>query len=266
MRLSNSDFETAEGGSQMKLVRTKEEIQERTMRMLPFILSKTRMTMATFTTEEEVVRQVIPPPLEPGPTLTASAYVAEFRKPNFGPPYNEAAVFLPVQYKGESGNYCLSMPVDNTNMMLGGRELYGYPKKMAESISVERTGNTAKGICVRRGIPIIEIEAELSDISEDQSPMEPHFLVKSIVGVGMKPLLMKQHNRLDIDKLEIGKGTLKFAESENDPLHEIPIVDVKQVSFTESATVTMPPTQVIVAELDPNEYAPYQYIKYDWDP
>lgn len=255
----------------MKLTRTKEEIEERAKKYYEgYVLSNVKMIVAMFTTEEEAIRQVIPPPLEPGPILMASAYVAEFKESSFCPPYNEAAVFIPVQYKEEVGSYCLSMPVDNDIAMIGGREIYGYPKKIAESISVEKTGKTAKGICIRRGVPIVEIKAELGDIMEERSPSGPHFLVKSIadergIGVGMKPLLMRQQNRVELDTLEIGDGTVKFGKSKYDPLHQIPIVDVMLISYTEGATITMPPSE-IVKELDPDEYAPYQFIKYDWDP
>lgn len=255
----------------MKLTRTKEEIEDRAKKYSEgYVLSGVKMIVAMFTTEEEAIKQVIPPPLEPGPILMASAYVAEFQESSFCPPYNEAAVFIPVQYKGEAGSYCLSMPVDNDIAMIGGREIYGYPKKIADSISVEKKGNAAKGICVRRGIPIVEIEVELSDVMEERSPPGPHFLVKSIadergIGVGMKPLLMRQQNRVDIDKLEIGDGIVKFAESKYDSLYQIPVVDMMLVSYTEGATITMPPGE-IVAELDRDKYAPYQFIKYDWDP
>jgi acetoacetate decarboxylase len=44
------------------------------------------------------------------PTPTGTAYVAEFHTPNFGPPYNEAALLLTAQYNGEVGSYCLAMP------------------------------------------------------------------------------------------------------------------------------------------------------------
>ncbi len=255
----------------MKLVRTKEEIEERAKKYSEgYVLDDVKMIVAMFTTTEEAIKHIVPPPLEPGPILLASAYVAEFHKSNFCPPYNEAAVFLPVQYKGEAGSYCLSMPVTNDIAMIGGREIYGYPKKIAESITVERTGNTVKGICIRRGVPIVEIEVSLTGIMEERSPPGPHFLVKSVadekgIGVGMKPQLMRQQNTVKIGKLEIGEGSVRFPESKYDPLHQIPVIDVMLVSYTEGATVTMPPGE-IVTELDPVEYAPYQVIKYDWDP
>ncbi|MFX0054609.1 MAG: acetoacetate decarboxylase family protein [Promethearchaeota archaeon] len=255
----------------MKLTRTMEEIEERSKKYAEgYVLSNATMIIAMFTTTEDAIRQVIPAPLEPGPILMASAYVAEFHESNFCPPYNEAAVFLPVQYKGETGSYCISMPVDNDIAMLGGREIYGYPKKIADSITVERAGNNAKGVCIRRGVPIVEIEVTLTDVMEERSPQGPHFLVKSILderglGVGMKPLLIRQQNRTELVKLEIGEGSVRFPESKYDPLHQIPIVDVMLVSYTEGATVTMPFGE-IVEELEPDEYAPYHFIKYDWDP
>ena len=81
-----------------------------------------------FTTTMEAVQRLLPPPLEPAETLACTAFVGEYHRTNFIPPYNEAAVFIPCQYKGEVGSYCLAMPVTTDIAMIGGREVYGYPK------------------------------------------------------------------------------------------------------------------------------------------
>ena len=116
----------------------------------------------------------------------------------------------------------------------------------------------------------MEIEVTLTDVMEERLPQGPHFLVKSILderglSVGMKPLLVRQQNQTELIRLEIGEGSVRFTESKHDPLHQIPIIDVMLVSYTERATITMPFGE-IVEELDPDEYAPYHFIKYDWDP
>jgi acetoacetate decarboxylase len=45
------------------------------------------------------------------------------------------------------------MPVTRDNAMWGGREIYGFPKKLAETIQVTRKGKTVTGTCIRRGTP-----------------------------------------------------------------------------------------------------------------
>jgi len=254
----------------MGLVRTKEEIRKRYIQYEKgYELAETKIMTAMFVTTREAIERALPPPLEPGETLGASAYVAEFYRPNFCPPYNEAAVFIPCEYKGEAGSYCLSMPVDNDIAMIGGREIYGYPKKMAESISVTRKGNEVHGECVRRGIPIIEIKTTLTDVLEEKFVPGPHFVIKSILdekGVGARigPVLLRQQNIVEMPKVEIGEGTVSFGKSKYDPLHEIPVEEVMMVSYSENATVTMPPGNAIVT-IDAEEYTPFHVIKYDWE-
>lgn len=255
----------------MGLIRSKEEISKRARQyQRGYVLGEAVIVTAMFTTTPEAIARVLPPPLEPGEIPIASAYVAEFHKPNFCPPYNEAAVFVPCQYKGEAGSYCLSMPVDNDIAMIGGREIYGYPKKIAESITVTKKDNEVHGVCVRRGIPIVDIKVTLIDVLEETPSIGPHFVIKSMldekgVGAHPKPVLIKQENVLKMDKIEIGDGLVSFGESKYDPLHEIPVNEVIIVSYSENARITMPPGNPIT-EIDAEEYSPYQFIKYDWDP
>lgn len=254
----------------MGLIRSKDEIKNRKKQYkMGYELAETKILIVMFITDKEAIERILPPPLEPGNSLGASAYVAEFNKPNFCPPYNEAAVFIPCQYEGEEGSYCLAMPVDNDMAMLGGREIYGYPKKMAESISVTRNGNEVHGVCIRRGVPIIEIKGTLTDVLEETVEIGPHFLVKSILdekGIGVRkgPVLLRQKNITDMGKIEIGEGSLNFGKSKYDSLHEIPVDKVMMISYSEGATITMPPGNAI-AEIDAEEYTLYHYIKYDWN-
>ena len=77
-------------------------------------------------------RQAFAPPLKPAEYPVAMAFVANYPKTNFDVTYQESALFLRATYEGEEGNYCLAMPVTNDMAMVGGREFYGFPKKMAD--------------------------------------------------------------------------------------------------------------------------------------
>lgn len=255
----------------MGLVRTKDEIKKRYKQYEKgYQLLDVKMVYAVYTTTMEAVERLLPPPLEPADTLACKAFVAEYHRTNFIPPYNEAAVFIPCQYQGETGSYCLSMPVTTDIAMIGGREVYGYPKKIAESISVTRKGNEVQGLCVRHGVPIIEIKGTVTDALEQSAGQGPDFLIKSILdekGVGARknPVLVRQSNYSEFGKMEMGEGSVTFGESKYDYVHEIPIDQVMMVMYMENGTITMPPGKAI-AEVDAEEYTPYQMIKYDWEP
>ncbi len=255
----------------MGLVRSKEEIKKRYKQYEKgYQLLDVKLLYAMFTTTMDTVERLLPPPLEPGETLVCVAFVAEYHRTNFIPPYNEAAVFIPCHYKGEAGRYCLSMPVTTDIAMIGGREVYGYPKKIAEKIFIERVGNEVHGLCVRHGFPIVEIKGTLTDVLDSREAPGPSFVIKSMldekgIGAHKNPVLIRNVNPSEFDKIEIGEGTISFGESKYDFLHEIPVDQVMAIMYMENGTITMPPGEVI-AELDAEEYAPYHFIKYDWEP
>ena len=115
---------------------------------------------AVFRTDPAVLERILPRPLRAPTSPLAFAFVAHYPQTNFGTVYSEAALFVQAEYRGRSGMYCLSMPVDDDMAMAGGREVFGYPKKMAESISLEREGSRVIGSAVRKGTEILRIEAE----------------------------------------------------------------------------------------------------------
>ncbi|MHA2162158.1 MAG: acetoacetate decarboxylase family protein [Candidatus Thorarchaeota archaeon] len=254
----------------MGLVRSKEEIAKRANHFKDgFILGDTVMINVLFTTTIEAIKKVLPPQLDPPTTPLANAYVAEFHRPSFCPPYNEAALFVSAEYKGVAGSYCLSMPVTNDIAMIGGREIYGYPKKIAENIRVTREGNEVTGICTRRGVDIIRIEATLSEPFEDEVASSPDFLLKSFadergIGPDSNPKIVKQHSQIEWGPREVGEGRLILGESIHDPLSDIPVGEVLMALYTEQTEIRMPPGEILEV-VDPIDVEPYIHVKYDWD-
>ena len=258
----------------MELVRSLDDISRRNNNFSKgYILSDANMVMVTFRTNAEIVKKVLPPPLEPTLAPTGLAYVAEFHKTNFGTTYNEAGLFLSAQYNRETGKYCLSMPVTNDMAMVWGREIYGYPKKIADNIRVTREGNKVTGICVRKGIPIIEINVKLTKSAkpEAMSKPTPNYLFKYFWNPEGKlgkfdytPCLIKQSNEMKWGTVEMGEGKLTFTESKYDPIYEIPIEEVLTAYYTKGLEVQMQSGEV-VAEVEPMRFLPYSFNKYDWE-
>ena len=81
-------------------------------------------------------------------------------------------MFVPVTHRGEPGAYCLTMPVDDDVAMIGGREQFGFPKKIA-AITLDRDGDTVVGRVARKGSEILTLEAELTepaDVDQNRPP------------------------------------------------------------------------------------------------
>lgn len=125
--------------------------------------SGAEMLLVSFRTDPEAVAAVLPRPLRPGGEPLAAAFVARYPQTNFGVTYNEGALFVAAEYRGERGWYCLSMPVDNDTAMIGGREHLGFPKKMADRITLDRDGPHVTGSVVRNGVELLRIEGEFTD-------------------------------------------------------------------------------------------------------
>jgi len=121
------------------------------------------MLIVTFRTDPKEVAAVLPRPLRPAGEPLAIAFVARYPQTNLGLAYNEGALFVAAQYRGERGWYCLSMPVDDDTAMIGGREQLGFPKKMADQITLDRDGPHVAGSVVRNGAELLRIEGEFTD-------------------------------------------------------------------------------------------------------
>jgi len=231
------------------------------------------MVSAVFRTKEDVVKRVIPPTFEPFKDPIGGVYVVEYPRTNIGVSSNEAAVYFFVQYKGAPGRYCLTLPVTNEMSLIGGREIYGFPKKMAEKITVEREGDNVTGVCIRKGIKIIEVKVNLTGPGEPPPPLPPWYLTKyfphpklghfgwtseSTEIFDFNPRVIKCTVEIDWGKIEAGEGQILFGNSQDDPLHEIPVEAVLGASFYDGMEIRLLPGEV-VGEIDPVKFRPYAF-------
>jgi hypothetical protein len=119
-------------------------------------------------------------------------------------PYLEAAVALRCKFKGEEGWHVLTMPVTRKVPMWGGH-YYGFPKYIADEITLKQTGNGWTGSVQSRGEVRIALEFTPGGVRElkpyEREFMEgktPHFgepifqLVPYNQGPTVKRVLMKE--------------------------------------------------------------------------
>jgi acetoacetate decarboxylase len=102
---------------------------------------------------------------------TATVFVSHFPWTSFGSEYREAGVLFHVRRRLRRAVFCPWMVVDEDVALIAGRELLGYPKKLAERIELTIDGDEAHAICERRGTRLVEMHAKLgAEMDVDRAP------------------------------------------------------------------------------------------------
>jgi acetoacetate decarboxylase len=221
-----------------------------------------RMMGVMFGAERETMARLLPPPLEQADLPGGLIFVAEYPKTNLGPGYHEAALFLRCKHKGVAGSYCLSMPIDSEPRMHNGRDVFGFPKKLAK-IGFERDGNRVRGWVERYGITFVEITITLAGTLPQLPPMGPTYLFKAMPRIDLTPgfdgpvLLAAQRTDMVAKKVEVGMAEVVLRPARHDPWSEIGTPEVMAAFCLESDN-TMQPGKII-GEVDALAYLPHYY-------
>jgi acetoacetate decarboxylase len=91
----------------------------------------------TYRTDREALERVVPAPLAIIEPVVKYEFIRMPNSTGFGD-YTESGQVIPVCFNGETGGYVHSMFLDDDPPIAGGRELWGFPKKLAApSLCVE---------------------------------------------------------------------------------------------------------------------------------
>ena len=235
------------------------------------------MLTVMWETKREIVKRLLPPPLKPTKRPLAMAFIAYYPKTNFCPSYCEAGLFLKATFKGVEGNYCLAMPVTNDMAMAGGREEFGYPKKLAD-IELKHSGSSAKGQVKRHGVRFFEVGARLTgkpssaDFPSLMASKEKdggifnynfkYFLSPDEKAFDYNPRLVRGKVIFRPNLVKWGEAEVKLSASDYDPWAEVEVVKMLGAVYT-VGNITMLRGSV-VAETNPVAFAPYSLMKWDW--
>jgi len=85
--------------------------------------------IVSYKSDPDAIRAALPEPLEPdGSDTVLYEFINMPDSSGFGD-YTESGVVIPAKYKGESLNFTAQMYLDDEPPIVGGREVWGFPKK-----------------------------------------------------------------------------------------------------------------------------------------
>src|SRR5215203_4197992 len=103
----------------------------------PYRFFNREVFVITYRTDPEALAAVVPEPLEVAEAVVKYEFIRMPDSTGFGD-YTETGQVIPVRFKGEEGAYTHAMYLDDEGPIAGGREIWGFPKKLARpKIEVE---------------------------------------------------------------------------------------------------------------------------------
>lgn len=221
---------------------------------------------ALYETDPGLIEQVLPPPLRAtdAPIVKVSVATVEIDRP--GVPVFGAGTFgVQCTHGNVTGFYPLLMPMTTEQSVIGGRETFGEPKKLAR-VSLERDGDRIVGTVNRMGTTIIELRGMVGE--EVEPPPEisrTDFYVKFLrdpagAGFDADPRLVHCLRVETTRRRETVIGEIILRDSPFDPVADLPVRRLLEMHLSERQSQQR---GEIVATLDPADILPYVHQRYD---
>ena len=97
----------------------------------PYRFVNREFLVITYRTDPEKLRALVPAPLEVTDPIVKYEFIRMPDSTGFGD-YTETGQVIPVRYQGRAGGYTHCMFLNDHPPIAGGRELWGFPKKLAQ--------------------------------------------------------------------------------------------------------------------------------------
>ena len=144
----------------------------------------------TYRTDVDALRAVVPEPLTFSDPIVKYEFIRMPDSTGFGD-YTESGQVIPVMLDGQAGGYVHSMYLNDEGPIAGGREIWGFPKKLAEpSLAVEKDTliGTLNYGSVRVATGTMGYKHKVVDVGPVKTSLEaPSFLLKIIPHVDCSP-------------------------------------------------------------------------------
>ncbi|MDX1650658.1 MAG: acetoacetate decarboxylase family protein [Myxococcota bacterium] len=209
-----------------------------------FLESTVRSIRVIYETRPALAAAVLPRPLEPAerPEVCVTfSHVAMHVTPEHTFEIGSAIFGVRAVYDGTPGVHLLTMPMTAEQAVIGGRETYGEPKKIA-SIDFRAEGEEVASTVTRMGIPYLSFRGRLGASLGPRDFTEHGFCYKALPSCEKErdfdgdPLLVRldwRHRHRRVHRVE---GELVLGESPFDPVADLPVVGGLRAEYEEGTS------------------------------
>ncbi|MFE4873167.1 acetoacetate decarboxylase family protein [Streptomyces sp. NPDC056682] len=195
--------------------------------------------VAVWESDPDTVAAVLPPPLKPAERPLVRANISKVDLPGY--PLGAGSVAVAAVHDGQEGWYPLVMPMTHERALIGGREVFGEPKKLGE-VTVERDGPVVRASLARHRIAFVEVRGTVEGplpLPEPTRKTDFYFkFLPAVDGAGFDadPVLVHCVRNEKVRKLERIAGEVVLRESAYDPVADLPVRRLVEITIGEKTT------------------------------
>ena len=206
----------------------------------PYHYREIKQILVHFTTDQDVLKSLIPEPITPNSNSEMFLLVSEMFGAGFGK-YLEAHLFTTARFKRRLVNFSNYLILDNDVATCGGREIWGWPKKIGR-LTLNMTDDVVKATVERGGVNLVTATMKLEQLGspadvEGTPDWICHKVIPSVSNRRpdeVNQLTLTTLSDISIKEVHKGPATLEFGTSPSDRLAEIPIKEIKGGFYYES--------------------------------
>ena len=187
----------------------------------------------TYRTDLDALRAIVPEPLEIIDPIVKYEFIRMPDSTGFGD-YTESGQVIPVSFQGQRGGYVHAMYLNDEAPIAGGRELWGFPKKLASPM-MRTEKDTLVGMLDYGSVRVATAtmgfkHRELDHAAVLESMLTPNFLLKIIPHVDGSARICELV-RYFLEDVTIkgawsGPAALELAHHALAPVARLPVLEV----------------------------------------
>ena len=199
----------------------------------PYRFVNREFLIITYRTDPEVLRRLVPEPLKVTEPLVKFEFIRMPDSTGFGD-YTESGQVNPVSFNGRQGGYSHCMFLNDHPPIAGGRELWGFPKKLAEpslKAEIDELVGTLDYGPVRIATATMGYKHREADHAAIKAALSaPNYLLKIIPHVDGTPriceLVEYYLEDIDLKGAWTGPAALSLMPHALAPVAELPVLEV----------------------------------------
>ena len=199
----------------------------------PYRFRQREYLVIAYRTDQRKLRELVPEPLRVEEPVVKYEFIRMPDSTGFGD-YTESGQVIPVSFEGRKGAYTHCMFLNNDPPIAAGRELWGFPKKLADPslrVEVDTLVGTLDYGPMRVAAGTMGYKYAPADVAAVKASLEaPNFLLKIIPDVDGSPRICELVEYcledIELKGAWVGPGALDLHAHALAPVAELPVLEV----------------------------------------